>query len=111
MEINPRLSEHVNIYKFVKTAPLIVFKTPLTTWLTKKNIDTTIIAACTTSGCIRASVIDSFSYGYRTIIMEECCGNQDLDAQNSNISRRYADIMTVEDLKAALVRAAKSSIV
>jgi len=95
MEINPRLSEHVNIYKFVKTAPLIVFKTPLTTWLTKKNIDTTIIAACTTSGCIRASVIDSFSYGYITIITEQCCVDQDLDAQNSNIRRRYADIMTV----------------
>ena len=113
MEINPRLSEPVNVYKFVKTASSIVFKTPLTTWLTKKNIDTTIIAGCETSGCIRAPVIDSYSYGYRTIIAEECCGDQDIDAHNTNINdmrRRYADIMTVEELKAALGRSAKSSI-
>ena len=105
-EIDARLADPINIYEFVKTAPSIFFKTPLTTWLTKKNIDTTIIAGCTTSGCIRASVIDSFSYGYRTIIAEECCGDQDIDAHNSNINdmrRRYADIMTVKELKAALV--------
>jgi maleamate amidohydrolase len=112
-EIDARLADPINIYEFVKTAPSIFFKTPLATWLTKKNIDTTIIAGCTTSGCIRASVIDSFSYGYRTIIAEECCGDQDIDAHNSNINdmrRRYADIMTVEELKAALRRSAKISI-
>ncbi|MFT5134173.1 MAG: maleamate amidohydrolase [Gammaproteobacteria bacterium] len=111
-EIDPRLADPINIYEFVKTAPSIFFKTPIATWLTKKNIDTTIIAGCTTSGCIRASVIDSFSYGYRTIIAEDCCGDQDLDAHNNNINdmrRRYADILTVDELKVALCRAPKSS--
>ena len=34
-----------------------------------------IITGCNTSGCIRAATIDSFQYGYRTIIAEECVGD------------------------------------
>ncbi|MEC6999156.1 MAG: isochorismatase family protein, partial [Pseudomonadota bacterium] len=91
--------------EFIKSAPSIFFLTPLLTWLTKHNIDTTIITGCTTSGCIRASVIDSFSYGYRTIVAEDCCGDQDADAHADNIrdvGRRYADIMTCSEIISAL---------
>jgi maleamate amidohydrolase len=104
-EIDPRLADPENIYEFVKTAPSIFFKTPLMTWLVKKNIDTTIITGCTTSGCIRASVVDSFSYGFRTIVAEDCCGDQDAQAHADNIrdvGRRYADIMQVADLEKIL---------
>ena len=104
-EIDPRLSDPDNHFEFIKSAPSIFFLTPLLTWLTKHNIDTTIITGCTTSGCIRASVIDSFSYGYRTIVAEDCCGDQDADAHADNIrdvGRRYADIMTCSEIISAL---------
>ena len=62
---------------FTKSAPSIFFLTPLVNILTKNRVDTVIVCGCTTSGCVRASIIDSFSYGYRTIVPEECVGDME----------------------------------
>ncbi|MFK7956549.1 MAG: isochorismatase family protein [Lysobacterales bacterium] len=85
-------------FLFTKTAPSIFFLTPLLTFLTTHRVDTTIITGCTTSGCVRASIVDSFSYGYRTMVPEECVGDQERDAHEANlrdVGRRYADVMPV----------------
>jgi maleamate amidohydrolase len=100
-ELDPRISDPDYIFEFTKTAPSIFFQTPVHTWLTKHCIDTTIITGCTTSGCVRASIVDSFSYGYRTIVPEDCCGDQNEDAHWSNlrdVGRRYADVTTLADV-------------
>ncbi|MEO0997648.1 MAG: isochorismatase family protein [Pseudomonadota bacterium] len=106
-EIDPRIADPGYIFEFTKTAPSIFFLTPLLTWLTKHNIDTTIITGCTTSGCVRASIVDSFSYGYRTIVAEDCCGDQDEGPHNDNlrdVGRRYADIVSSADVSAYFER-------
>ena len=100
-QIDPRISDPEYIFEFTKTAPSIFFRTPLATWLTKHGIDTTIITGCTTSGCVRASIIDSFSYGYRTIAAEDCCGDMDEGPHHDNlrdVGRRYADVMSLEQI-------------
>ena len=100
-EFDPRIADPDYIFEFTKTAPSIFFRTPLPTWLTKHNIDTTIITGCTTSGCVRASVVDSFSFGYRTIVPEDCCGDQEAGAHNDNlrdVGRRYADVVSLADV-------------
>lgn len=100
-EIDPRIADPERIFEFTKTAPSIFFRTPLATWLTKARIDTTIIAGCTTSGCVRASIVDSFSYGYRTIVPEDCCGDQEEGPHHDNlrdVARRYADVVTHKDV-------------
>lgn len=102
-EIDPRISDPDYIFEFTKTAPSIFFRTPLATWLTRHNIDTTIITGCTTSGCVRASIVDSFSFGYRTIVPEECCGDQDDGPHWDNlrdVGRRYADVVKLADVLA-----------
>lgn len=86
-------------YILRKTAPSIFFQTPLTGFLTKHRIDTVIVTGCVTSGCVRASVIDAFSSGYRTIVVEDCCGDpgqEEHDANLKDVSRRYADIVSSE---------------
>ncbi|NIM69079.1 MAG: isochorismatase family protein [Xanthomonadales bacterium] len=100
-ELDPRISDPEYIFEFTKTAPSIFFRTPLPTWLTKHRIDTTIITGCTTSGCVRASIVDSFSFGYRTIVPEECCGDQDEQPHWDNlrdVGRRYADVVKLQDV-------------
>lgn len=100
-EFDPRIQNIEGIFEFTKTAPSAFFRTPLPTWLTKHNIDTTIITGCTTSGCVRASIVDSFSYGYRTIVPEDCCGDQEAGPHEDNlrdVARRYADVVTLEDV-------------
>lgn len=100
-EIDPRISDPEYIFEFTKSAPSIFFRSPLPTWLTKHSIDTTILAGCTTSGCIRASIVDSFSFGYRTIVVDDCCGDQDEQAHIDNlrdVGRRYADVLELQDV-------------
>ncbi len=100
-EFDPRIHDPDYIFEFTKTAPSIFFQTPVHTWLTKHCIDTTIITGCTTSGCVRASIVDSFSYGYRTIVPEDCCGDQNEEAHWNNLAdvgRRYADVTTLADV-------------
>ncbi|HJN04034.1 MAG TPA: isochorismatase family protein [Alphaproteobacteria bacterium] len=99
MTMDPRVFDAKYDFNFCKSAPSIFFETPLKTYLTKMGIDTAIITGCTTSGCIRASVIESFSHGYRTIIPEECAGDAEEGPHYDNlrdVGRRYADVTTLD---------------
>jgi maleamate amidohydrolase len=89
----------------VKKAPSIFFGTPLTTILTKACVDTVILAGANTSGCIRASTIDSFSHGFRTILPRECIADQGEEPHEANlrdVSIRYADVVALSDVIAYL---------
>lgn len=90
---------------FQKAGPSIFFQTPLTGFLTKHRIDTVLVTGCVTSGCVRASVIDAFSFGYRTIVVEDCCGDpgqEEHDANLKDVGRRYADIVSLDAAITAL---------
>lgn len=105
MEMDKRIHDKDYDFVFLKTAPSIFFKTPLTTFLTKQGVDTVIVTGCTTSGCVRASVIDCFSNGYRTIVAEDCSGDAEEGPHRDNLrdmGRRYADISDLAECAAYL---------
>lgn len=84
-----------------KRFPSAFFGTDAASILRHLDVDTVVVMGCTTSGCIRASVIDSFSHGFRTIVAEDCCGDHDLVSHASNLAdvgRRYADVMSGEEI-------------
>ena len=61
----------------------------------KQRVDTVIVTGCVTSGCTRATVNDSFSHRFRTIVPEDCVGDHDEGPHRDNLrdmSRRYADV-------------------
>jgi len=104
-EIDPRVHDPDHDFTFMKSAPSIFFETPLKTFLIKERVDTTIITGCTTSGCIRASIIDAFSNGYRVIVPEECVGDMAAGPHEDNlrdVGRRYADVVSLDETLAAL---------
>ena len=95
-EMDPRVYDPEYDFNFWKHAPSIFFGTPLTNFLTKQCVDTVIVTGCTTSGCVRASINDAFSYGYRVIVPHDCCGDMEEGPHNDNlrdVGRRYADVM------------------
>lgn len=47
------------------------FGTPLSTWLRQLAVDTLVVGGETTSGCVRASVVDAYSHGFHTAVVEE----------------------------------------
>jgi len=101
VEIEPGIYVAAYDFKIVKSAPSIFFSTRAHAFLSKHGVYTTIICGCNTSGCVRASVVDSFSHGWRTIIARECVGDVEHGPQEANridMERRYADIVGVEDI-------------
>jgi maleamate amidohydrolase len=87
---------HADNFTYCKNAPSMFFQTPLITFLVKQQVDTVIVTGCTTSGCVRATIIDAFSYGFRVLVPEDCVGDADERQHRSNlddVGRRYADII------------------
>ena len=58
--------------------------------------DSVIVGGTTTSGCVRASVIDAFSQNFRVIVAEECCFDRAQASHAINLcdmKSRYADVI------------------
>ena len=88
-----------------KQYPSAFFGTTLVSTLQKLSIDTVLLMGATSSGCVRASVVDSFSYGFRTLVVEDCCGDQDESAHQTvmrDVGRRYADILGAAEVSKEL---------
>jgi len=91
----------------VKKWPSFFHGTPLASLLAATQRDTVIVTGCMTSGCVRATTVDAFSYGYRTLVPEDCVGDQGREGHESNlrdVQRRYAEVTTSEDVIAYLDR-------
>lgn len=88
-----------------KTGPSIFYETKVEPFLTKASVDTVIITGVNTSGCVRATAIDSFQRGYRTIIPEPCVGDVEEGPHRDNlrdVERRYADVVDMESVSGYL---------
>lgn len=99
--MDERIHDPAYDFHFTKSAPSMFFGTPLTTFLTKSRIDTVIVTGVATSGCVRATIVDSFSHGFRTMVPEECCGDMEEGPHHDNlrdVGRRYADVITMSDV-------------
>lgn len=73
-------------------------ETELDSLLTAMGVDTVVVAGCTTSGCIRATVVDACSHGYRTVVPENAVGDRAVDPHEANlfdINAKYGDVRPV----------------
>ena len=108
-ELEPRDGEYV----IAKTQPSAFFGTNLSAWLIAKRVDTVLVTGCTTSGCVRASVIDSMSYNFRTIVVSDCVGDRAMGPHEANLfdmEQKYADLMTAAEVAAALEQVASARV-
>jgi maleamate amidohydrolase len=70
--------------------------TRLQSYLTYLKCDSVIVGGTTTSGCVRASVIDAFSQNFRVIVAEECCFDRAQASHAINLcdmNAKYADVI------------------
>ncbi|HSG91933.1 MAG TPA: isochorismatase family protein [Pseudomonadales bacterium] len=99
-QVTPELAPRPGELVLRKTAPSAFFGTPLMSWLATKGVDTLIVTGATTSGCVRASVVDSCSYTLRTVVAADCCGDRALEPHQANLfdmGQKYADLMTGQE--------------
>lgn len=95
-------------YVLRKTQPSAFFGTDLTGWLVKRRVDTVIVTGATTSGCVRASVVDALSYNFKTIVATDCVGDRALGPHEANLfdmGQKYADLMSGADIAAKFTKA------
>jgi maleamate amidohydrolase len=100
-ELAPEAGELV-IYKERASA---FFGTPLIAHLQMKGIDSLIICGESTSGCVRASTVDAYSYGFHNTVVEECTYDRSMINHKVNLfdlHHKYADVMHIEDVLAHL---------
>ena len=88
-----------------KKHPSAFFGTSLVSQLVDLQVDTLVMVGCTTSGCIRASVVDGFSYNYRIVVPEDCVYDRGDVSHRINLfdmSQKYADVLPSSDLLVSL---------
>jgi maleamate amidohydrolase len=84
----------------VKQYASAFFGTSLASTLTANGIDTLLIAGCTTSGCIRATAVDTVQHGFRPLVVAECVGDRHPGPHEANlfdINAKYGDVISKAD--------------
>ena len=102
-QFDPRLQiDHSKDAIFNKRMPSVFHETPIPSLLTWHQVDTVIISGGSTSGCVRASVVDALAHGYRTIVPEECVADKHEIPHFANLCDmmlKYADVEPVVAVK------------
>lgn len=84
-----------------KQKPSAFYGTPLTSYLTLLGADSILLTGTTTSGCVRATVLDAFSSNYRCTLVEEGCFDRSQASHAINlcdIHAKYADVVKLEEV-------------
>lgn len=101
-EFDDRLQiDHVKDIIINKRMASAFFETNLRSLMVWHGCDTVIVTGGSTSGCVRATVIDGLSSGYRMIVPEECVADKHESPHFANLydmAIKYADVVPVADV-------------
>jgi maleamate amidohydrolase len=84
-----------------KRHPSAFFGTPLASYLVQSGIDSLVVTGCTTSGCVRGSVVDAFSLNYRVAVPSDAVYDRSPLVHEVNLfdmDQKYADVSTTAEL-------------
>lgn len=107
--LDPRLGRREGEPILVKKFASAFFGTDLAERLRGNEIDTALIVGCTTSGCIRATVVDAMQHGFRTVVPRQCVGDRATaphDANLFDIQAKYGDVVNLTEVVAYLAELA-----
>ncbi len=98
--IDPRLAPEANEPVVRKRFASSFFGTDLLQLIQEREIDTLIITGATTSGCVRATVVDALQHGFHVLVPREAVGDRDSDAHEANlkdIDTKYGDVVSADE--------------
>ncbi|WP_416907848.1 MAG: isochorismatase family protein [Polymorphobacter sp.] len=87
--------------QFTKRMPSAFHESPLQSLLIWHKVDTVVVTGGSTSGCVRATAVDSLSRGYRTIVPIETCADKHASYHYANLTDlqlKYADVVPVQEV-------------
>ncbi|MEX2542902.1 MAG: isochorismatase family protein [Trueperaceae bacterium] len=95
-EISPQPEDVV----VLKSKPSVFFGTQFASLLVNLGADSLLVCGTSTSGCVRATVLDAFSYNYRVSVVEECTFDRAQVSHKINLfdmHQKYADVVPLEE--------------
>src|ERR1700704_1073528 len=95
-----------------KKHPSAFFGTPLASYLIERAVDTLVVTGCTTSGCVRGSVVDGFAYNFRALVPHDAVYDRSAASHAVNLfdmAAKYADVGTTTEILEKLRPLAKSA--
>ncbi len=101
VEVDPRVRRLPGDPVVTKKFASFFFGTDLVSRLTAARVDTVIVAGCTTSGCVRATVVDAVQFGFRPIVAREAVGDRSENAHRQSLfdmDAKYADVLGVDEV-------------
>lgn len=99
-EIDPRIAPRPDEPVLTKLFASAFFGTPLQSLLTEWGCDSLVVTGASTSGCVRATVVDALQHGYRTVVPREAVGDRDQRAHEANlhdIDAKYGDVVSLDE--------------
>lgn len=99
-DIDPRLAPRAGEPVLVKQWASGFFGTDLHEQLQAAGVDGVVVTGLTTSGCVRATAVDSLQYDYRTIVPVEAVGDRDAEAHEANLKDlgiKYVDVLSLDE--------------
>lgn len=84
-----------------KKHPSAFFGTPLASYLIGLGVDTLIVTGCSTSGCVRSTVVDAFAYNFKVLVPYDAVYDRSDTVHKVNLfdmGQKYADVLSTDDV-------------
>ncbi|QWC84483.1 isochorismatase family protein [Nocardioidaceae bacterium] len=104
-EFHPDIAPREGEILLPKRHPSAFFGTPLLSYLVQAGIDSLVVTGCSTSGCVRGSAVDAFSYNYKVAVPSDAVYDRSPLVHEVNLfdmGQKYADVSTTDELLSAL---------
>jgi nicotinamidase-related amidase len=101
--IRPEFAPEPEDIVITKQRASVFFGTPLQAHLTQLGVRSVIVCGESTSGCVRASAVDAYSYGFHVALVEECCFDRSVLSHKVNLfdlHHKYADVLHIDEVEA-----------
>lgn len=102
VEVDPRFTRRPDDVVIEKGGPSAFFATSLDAVLRQKGCDSVMVCGLSTSGCVRATVVDALQYNYPAWVVAQACGDRNHSAHTANLHDMHAKYAEVVSLDRAL---------
>ena len=100
VEVDDRLQRRPDEHLVVKTGASAFFGTALASYLASVGADTVVVTGATTSGCVRATIVDAVQHGYPTLVPRACVADRapgPHEASLFDVHEKYGDVVDLDD--------------
>jgi maleamate amidohydrolase len=100
VELDPRLGRERGEKLVTKQFASAFYGTRLGSKLKAREVDTVVVCGCTTSGCVRATVVDALQGGFRALIPRECVADIDPEPHTASLfdmDSKYGDVISADE--------------